>query len=887
MNKSSILIVEDERILSKDLVKCLGGYGYNIVGVAHSGEIAVRKAVDLGPDLILMDIVLDGKVDGIEAAEIIKREVDSAVVYLTAHPEEDIFNRAKITDPSAFLTKPISPADLLRTVEMALHKREMEQRLRKSEQRLELAINGAGLGMWDWDLVNGRINVNHLWLEMMDYSKENSPLADSEWEQKIHPEDRNIVRKTFIEHLKGKTENYECEARFKSGQGDWRWILIRGGVSELGVDGKAVRATGILQNIDVRKLAEQALEQSEKRYRTLFELSPNGIILFIDGKIALANKASARALQADDPMDLLGKTVFEIIDPEYHDLARKRLEQLTHEGAIAEPTIFKYVKMGGARAWVETSETAFNFFDKLAVLSVFREITSEILAKQALLQNEEKHRNIVTSIEDGYYEIDRDGTILFCNDSLAQAFSSTVPEIIYTKLQDYFSSSDHNDFVETLRKAASKQAPVKSALWSFTRPNGENGAMEVSVSVLKDSSGEISGFCGICRDVTERKKSEELMLRSARLEAVAELATGVAHNFNNLLQIVMSASHLAIANLEAGSIGQAKESLRIIGESSSTGAETVKRLQEFANVRRNGATESFEIFDLSKTARHALEMGRSMSLPRPGREAPLVNISSDLSDGCYINGNQGEIFQVVINLIKNAIESIEEVGQVSVRTYINGEEVVLEVQDTGAGVPNQVKSKIFEPFWTTKGGYGAGLGLAGSYGVIQRHQGNITFEDGTKGGTKFQVVLPLAPEMDEPERRPDPATHPLKESLTILLVDDMPMVLDQLKEGFERLEHEVITAETGEDAIEIMAVNVPDAVICDLGLPGISGWCVGKRLKEICQEQSIEKPPFVILTGWAGQIDSVGKSEEYGVDHILEKPATVAALMDLLSVKGR
>ncbi len=886
MNKSSILIVEDERILSKDLVKYLGDYGYTIVGVAHSGEMAVRKAMDLVPDLVLMDIVLDGKMDGIDAAEIIKKEVDSAVVYLTAHPEEDIFKRAKVTEPSAFLTKPISPTDLIRTVEMALHKREIEQRLRKSEQRLDLAIRGAGLGMWDWDLINGRINVNHLWLEMMDYSKGNSPLTDSEWQEKIHPNEQNKAKQKFIDYIKGKTENYECEARFKSGKGDWRWILIKGGISERENNGKVVRATGILQDINVRKLAEQALEQSEKRYRTLFELSPNGIILYINGKIALANKASARTLQADDSLDLLGKSALEIVDPEYHDLARSRFESLSEEGDCLDPTIIKYMKMDGATAWVETSETAFNFFDKVAVLSVFREITSEILAKQALSQNEEKHRNIVTSIEEGYYELDLDGMIMFCNDSLARTFSSTIPELINTKLKDYFSASDHNDFEEALGNAISKQKPLKSTLWSFTRPNGENGSMEVSVSVLKDSAGDVCGFCGICRDVTERRKSEELMLRSARLEAVAELATGVAHNFNNLLQIVMSASHLAIANLETGAISQAKESLKIIGESSSSGAETVKKLQEFANVRKNGGDKGFEIFDLSKTALHALEMGRSMSLPRPGREAPRVNISSNLTEGCFINGNQGEIFQVVINLIKNALESIQDVGEVSIRTFNDGGEVFLEVLDTGAGVPNYAKSKIFEPFWTTKGGYGAGMGLAGSYGVIQRHNGSINFEDRKDGGTVFQVVLPLAQEIEEVRKRSLASVKPSKERLTILLVDDMPLVLDQLKEGFENLKHEVITSDTGEGAIEIMNGNLPDAVICDLGLPGISGWQVGKRLKEICEELSVEKPPFVILTGWAGQIDSVGKSEEYGVDHILEKPATVGALMKLLSGKG-
>jgi PAS domain S-box-containing protein len=881
MKKSRILIVEDERILSKDLVRCVEDREHEVLSVCHSGEEAVRLAAELSPDLVLMDIVLDGTMDGIEAAEIIRRKVGSAVVYLTAHPEEDIFRRAKITDPSAFLTKPISPTDLTRTMEMALHKREMEQKLKESEQRLELAIKGAGLGMWDWNIWSGQIEVNDLWLRTMEYHKDGAPLTLSDWDYLFHSDDRRIARRKVIEHLKGKTSNYECEARIRAGTGQWKWVLIRGAVSRRSPNGRALRVTGTCLDITDKKQAEQALIESENRYRTLFELSPHGIILYIDEKVALMNRASAQALGVEDPSRLKGRSVYEIVAPDYHELAKERLKSLTFDGAIVEPAIQQYVRMDGTLAWVESSASSFHVFDQLAVLSMFREITSEVQARQALAHHEEKHRNIVSSIEEGYYELALDGTITFCNDSLTRLLSVPLSQLLGEKFSSFFEADASEQVNRTFNEALESGAPVRSAIWSFTKTDGTTGLLEVSVSLVRDSSGAPNGFCGICRDFTEHKKSEDLMLRSARLEAIAELATGVAHNFNNLLQIIMTASHLASSNIETGNINQAKESLKIVNESSASGAETVKRLQEFANVRANGPSKASEIFDLSGTAVHALEMSRSICLPRSGSPVQPISINSDLEDNCLIAGNQSEIFQVIINLIKNGVEAISAQGEVTLRTYKKGGEVHLEVMDTGEGIPEESASKVFEPFWTTKCGHGTGLGLAGSYGIVQSHQGEISYEPRQPHGAIFRVTIPSA---EQPVvSKVESSAEPLAQYLTIMLVDDMPLVLEQLREGFENLGHRIITSETGEDALAKLEEVIPDAVVCDLGLPGVNGWQVGKEFKELCEARSVKKPPFIILTGWAGQIESDEKIAQCGVDSIMEKPAQVRVLIRTIS----
>ena len=254
-----ILIVEDEGIIAEDLARSLHRMGYEIVGTVASGEEAVALAARSAPDLVLMDIELEGEMDGIEAASRIRTGEGAAVVYLTAHEEKELFERAKVTGPYGYLSKPVSKRELQRVIETALYKNEMEQRLRENQQRLELALEGAELGLWDWDLVSGTAIRDERTAAI--YGCELVELAPDfdTWLTKIHPDDRATVLETLHSHLRGETPTYEAEYRIMTRSGQTKWVLDRGKVVERERDGAPARVTGTLVDINDRKLAEMQI----------------------------------------------------------------------------------------------------------------------------------------------------------------------------------------------------------------------------------------------------------------------------------------------------------------------------------------------------------------------------------------------------------------------------------------------------------------------------------------------------------------------------------------------------------------------------------------------------------------------------------------------------
>ncbi len=254
-----ILIVEDEGIIAEDLARSLDKLGYDIVGTAASGEDAVSLAARSAPNLVLMDIELEGEMDGIEAASRIRSREGAAVVYLTAHEEKELFDRAKETEPYGFLSKPVSKRELQRVLETALYKNEMELRLRQNQQRLQLALEGADLGLWDWDLLSGTAMRDDRMAGIYERELIDLPSDFDAWLSSIHPDDRDEVLEIFQRHLSGETTLYEAEYRIITPSGKTKWVLDRGKVVQRGPGGKPERVTGTLLDINDRKLAEMQI----------------------------------------------------------------------------------------------------------------------------------------------------------------------------------------------------------------------------------------------------------------------------------------------------------------------------------------------------------------------------------------------------------------------------------------------------------------------------------------------------------------------------------------------------------------------------------------------------------------------------------------------------
>jgi PAS domain S-box-containing protein len=398
-------------------------------------------------------------------------------------------------------------------------------------------------------------------------------------------------------------------------------------------------------------------------------------------------------------------------------------------------------------------------------------------------------------------------------------------------------------------------------------------------SPIRHPDGSMSKI-SVIQDISDIKKAEETLLQTARIKAVGDMAGGVAHNFNNLLQVLMGRAQMALAHLELRNLSDAKKNLDQILQTSRLGAETVRRLQDFSRVHVDEELLEGKVFDLSDAVSEAIEVSKPWWRTRPEKEGISVTVHRKLQSECLVKGKENEVFEVIINLMKNAAEALPEGGQIRVRTRVAETQVVLQVQDNGIGIPKENLGKLFEPFWTTKGVDGTGMGLATCYAIIKRHQGEISVHSEEGKGATFSVRLPLADKCDETGRTESEQELGMK--LRILVIDDMEPVVTILKEGLTQYGQTIFTAQSGKAGMEIYQETEVDVVISDLGMPEMNGWEVGKRIRTISLAKGKPKTPFILLTGWAGQIAEKDKISESGVDAVVDKPVVITKLLEAI-----
>jgi signal transduction histidine kinase/CheY-like chemotaxis protein len=379
--------------------------------------------------------------------------------------------------------------------------------------------------------------------------------------------------------------------------------------------------------------------------------------------------------------------------------------------------------------------------------------------------------------------------------------------------------------------------------------------------------------------IAEQERIREQFSQMEKLSALGELASGVAHDFNNTLAGILGRAQLLLRTTNDPE--KMKRGLDIIIKTAEDGAKTVKRIQDFARQRRD---HNFELVLVDQILTDASEITR----PRwkNWAEASNIHINLDLHTGskARVMGDDSELREVLVNMVFNAIDAMPAGGTLSLSTRSVGESVVISIADTGVGMDPDVRSRIFDPFFTTKGKAGLGLGLAVSFGIIRRHGGNIEVDSELGSGTEFRIVLPLAavsadsitPEIVKPTPQPCISLVQDQVQTRILVVDDEEFVRELLKEILESEGCKVSLAESGTEALELFSASQFDGVFTDVGMPGMSGW----ELAHAIREQS-EMIPIAVITGWG---EAVGSNEQKaaGVDWVVAKPFTADRISELV-----
>ena len=381
--------------------------------------------------------------------------------------------------------------------------------------------------------------------------------------------------------------------------------------------------------------------------------------------------------------------------------------------------------------------------------------------------------------------------------------------------------------------------------------------------------GRTTGVLGIARDITEQKEERERAARADKLRALGQLASGVAHDFNNSLAAILGRAQLLRRQTQDDPLIR---NIEIIQTAAEDAAATVRRIQTFA---RKSPAREFEMLDVSSLLNDAVEITRT----RWQNEARLrgldYQVILEAESGQHTLGSASELREVFVNLIVNAVDAMPKGGKLSIGCVREGPRLRLRFADSGTGMPEDVRQRIFDPFFTTKGAQGTGLGLSVSYSIIERHEGSISVQSEVGSGTVFTIDLPGAIVKSESTETAPPNVE--VRSLSILVVDDEPAVRETLAEMLEAMGHRVLLAEGGQSALQTLAGNDCDLVFTDLAMPDMDGWETTREIRKRWPEMSV-----ILVTGYGtGTVPPAG--EDSLVNAIIGKPFDFSQISETIT----
>jgi signal transduction histidine kinase/CheY-like chemotaxis protein len=388
------------------------------------------------------------------------------------------------------------------------------------------------------------------------------------------------------------------------------------------------------------------------------------------------------------------------------------------------------------------------------------------------------------------------------------------------------------------------------------------------------------------KDVTETKFIQERLTQTARLKALGEMASGVAHDLNNALATILGNVELLL--LEVDEPGQRAQLLQL-KQATLDSSTTVKRIQVFG--LREQPRHHYQPLNLTQIAAEVIELTRPRWQNQLQQRRIPLEVIKDLNAGLYVQGNSAELKEVITNLIFNALDALPQGGTITVSTYVeqfktgirDGDFAVLELCDTGVGIAPEITKHIFEPFFTTKKQDGTGLGLSMARQIINEHHGDITFESVVGNGTRFLIKLPLLKlEATPPKVESEPTVlsrakkaRPVKKC-KILVIDDDEMLASILSRILTRQGHEVTLADSGEKGLEFFHNKAFDIVLTDLNMPEMSGFEVARTIRAVNQ-----KVVVAFITGWGNDIGAE-TLQTGGIDLIIAKPYRIEEVHSLM-----
>ncbi len=779
--------------------------------------------------------------------------------YLEAFREVPVINKEKFQSGISFLT---SLAEII--ADLGLSRiREMEtlSALKESEERFRSIAEMNGECIWQLDRDGKCSFVSSTVKKIFGYEREEVIGMDF---RVFFPESEiERAEKAFSEAISGQPYRlYEFDGVRKDGSVFPMEVSINPVLKE----GTIAGVQGIVRDITRNKLAEEALKESEARFRSFMDHFPDPAFIKDKKKRYIYVNRSVLDIWETLPEKFTGTTAREYFNEEDAQKIEHRDRLVLEEHRVIDEEVLIQNRFG-ENEWRREIRFPIEMPNgDWLIGGITIDINEQIRGK-------EERQRLIAAIEqtgESLVITSPNGTIEYVNPAF-EAITGYTRQEIAGRNPRILRSGYHDDSVYKVLWDTIHSGKRWTGRLVNRRKDGTSYTSEYAITPVKNSDGDILNFIWISRDVTGEIALEKRIARAQKMESIGNLASGIAHDFNNILFPILGLAEMLLEDLPAGSMEH--ENVEEIHKAGKRGRDLVKQILSFG---RKGEQKKIP-FRIQQVLRDVLKLSRA-TIPAN------IEMNQDIQTACgKVLADPTQLHQITMNLITNALHAVEEKGgKIFVglaETVMSrddsltfsmppGKYAMLTVSDTGCGMTPEVMEKIFEPYFTTKGqGKGTGLGLAVVYGIVREHRGEIRVRSEAGKGTTFDIYLPVVADNDASslvEKEPHIATG----NERVLVVDDEAAVLRMVRQVLERLGYRVTAHLRSIDALDAFRANPDgfDLVITDMTMPIMTGERLAEEMMRI--EPDI---PIIICTGFSERINRE-KAEAIGVKGLLMKP---------------
>ncbi len=913
-----VLVVEDEKSIRITIREFLVEDGHEVQIAEDAIEAkTLLKTEDF--DLVVTDIIMP-RISGMELLKTI-REISPhvQVILITGEPTVETASEAVRAGAFDYIAKPVTKDTITRIVTNAAkvkfidderrhlqeenrkyqghlkklveertkklkqeitERKKIEKALRASEFSLMEAQRLAKIGNWEFDFSNEEFKYSDELSSIFELKPQKFGVTYKAFLEVVHPDDRDYVNKFYTESVKNKVP-YDNIHRLLLKDGIIKYVHEH---CEITYDknGKPISSVGTVQDVTERKIAEQKLLESERYYRSLLnQLHEDVMVVDSNYKITDLN-INPNRLDGNGRKNAIGKNCYEVFhgytgpcDKEGEFCALKDV----FETGKPVSSIHRGVHKNGSIKCVDILFSPFtdNQGKITRVIHSTRDISEVAEAHDELRKlsaaTEQSPASIVIT--------DLQGNIEYVNPKFTQITGYNLEESVGQNPRILKSGEHNTDYYKELWDTIASGKIWRGELHNMKK-NGQLFWEDVTIGPITDESGRISHFIAIKEDKTRQKQLEAQLAQSQKLEAVGQLAGGVAHDFNNILTVINGYTSLVMQNM-----GEDDPLINDLHQIKNAGERAETLTQQLLAFSRKQVIKP-DILDLNLIISNTEKMLRRLITENIEFKKVL-----DPELG-YVKTDSGQIDQILMNLTVNARDAMLEGGKLIIETanvhfdnqygenHMNaksGSYVMISVSDNGTGMDKNTQSRIFEPFFTTKDyGKGTGLGLSTVYGIVKQNKGYIWVYSEPGVGTTFKVYLPkISEKLDIVKSKKIDLTE-LSGTETVLVVEDDLAVRRVTTNFLSACGYKILEANNGNEALKLLRKHKwsIDLLLTDLIMPELGGHELVKQIKT--------KIPNLIVVYCSGYTEDTITQQGILIEDVplLSKPFTQEALLKIV-----